>query len=392
IAWGVLVRTQVGRPVKADGNPDHPTTLGGGSTPQLQASIYDLYDPARGRGIRRGDATIPWSTLYRTLRELPPRGRGLHLLLEPTSSPLLVTQIERLRQALPEAQVHFLDTCAGGGEEEALRQAFGAPRRLRLRLDRAWSIACFDADFAGAPPERIRYARDFAQRRRVLRPEDRMNRLWVADGDPTVTGASADERMRARPSAIPSLLASLVAEIARLAGAPAFDGPPASSWIRRAARDLWDNRGASAVLVGERQPPEAHLCGLLANHLLGNLGRTVEVTEPVLFEQGEPSHDLRPLVRALERGTVHTLLVLGGDPVQTAPPDLGLAAAFSRARRIFYLGLHPNRTARLADYYVAALHPFEAWGDARAHDGTVSLAQPLVRPLWGGHSPAELLA
>src|SRR5690606_18652104 len=158
IAWGVLVRTQVGRPVKADGNPDHPTTRGGGSTPQLQASIYDLYDPTRGKGIRRGVTEIPWSILYRTLRDLPPRGRGLHLLLEPTSSPLLVTQIERVRQAFPEARFHFFDPLAATGEEEALRLAFGAPRRLRLRLDRAWSIACFDADFLGAAPERIRYA------------------------------------------------------------------------------------------------------------------------------------------------------------------------------------------------------------------------------------------
>lgn len=392
IAWGVLARCYAGRPVKVDGNPDHPTTLGGGSTPQLQASIYDLYDPARGKGIRRGDREIPWSLLYRSLRELPPGGRGLHFLLEPTSSPLLITQIERVREAFPQARFHFFDPLASVGEQEALRQAFGRPRQLRHRLDRAWSIAAFDADFFSAPPERIRLGYDFANRRRALRPRERMNRLWVVEGGLSLAGAAADERMRARPSAIPSLLASLVGELSRLGGGGSLGAPPAPDWIRRLARDLWKNRGASVVLVGERQPAEAHLAGLFANHLLGNLGQTVEITEPVIFEQGEESHSLQPLVAALERGQVETLIILGGDPARTAPPDLGLAAALPRAKKTLYLGLHHGPTAALAHYYVSALHPFETWSDARAHDGTISLGQPLMNPLLGGRSPAEILA
>lgn len=391
IAWGVIARSYAGRPVKVDGNPDHPTTLGGGSTPQLQAAIYDLYDPLRGKGIRRGDAEIPWSSLYRTLREVRPGGQGLHFLLEPTSSPLLISQIERVRAAFPRSRFHFFDPLASAGEEEALRQAFGAPRRLRYRFDRAWSIASFDADFTTEPPERIRYAFDFASRRRARNPGDRMNCLWVAEGDLSLVGATADERMRARPSAIPSLLASLVGEIARLGGA-SLGTPAAPDWIRRLARDLWAKRGASLVLVGDRQPAEAHLACLYANHLLGNFGRTIEVTQPVIFEQGEESHSLAPLIAALEKGQVDTLALLGGDPARTAPPDLGFPAALRRARRSIYLGIHQDQTAALSNFYVSALHPFEAWGDARAHDGTISFIQPLIHPLWGGVSPAELLA
>jgi len=392
IAWGVIVRTRAGRPLKVDGNPDHPTTLGGGSAPQLQASLYDLYDPARLRGLRHGDAEIAWTDFYRALREDLRDGRGLHLLLEPTTSPLLVTQLERLRNALPAARIHFFDPLASAGEDEALRTAFGRPRQLRLRLDRAWAIAAFDADFLMDPPERIRFAHDFSQRRRALRPGERRSRLWVAEGDLTVTGAIADERMRIRPSAIPSLLASLVGELGQLAGEPALPRLPAPDWIRRLARDLWQNRGASAVIVGERQPAEAHLCGLLANRILGNLGNTVEVTAPVVFERGEESHRLESLVRALEGGEVRTLLILGGDPVRAAPADFGLARLMRRARRRIYLGTHANDTSALCDFVLAGLHPFEQWGDARAHDGTISLVQPVIRPLWGGWAPVEIVA
>lgn len=391
IAWGVLVRSRAGRPVKVDGNPDHPSTLGGGSTPQLQASLYDLYDPARAKGLRHGDDEVSWTSFYRTLREGLRDGRGLHLLLEPTTSPLLVTHLERLRSALPRARVHFFDPLASQGEDEALTRAFGSPRQLRPRLDRAWSIASFDADFLTTPPERIRLGFDFSRRRRGLEPGDRRNRLWVAEGDLTVTGAAADERLRIRPTAIPSLLAWLLTELSRLAGVES-GGPAAPEWIRRLAADLWKNRGASLVLVGERQPAAAHLCGLAANRILGNLGRTLEVTRPVVFERGEESHRLEPLVQALERGEVETLVILGGDPARTAPADLGLARALGRARRSVYLGTHPNATSSLCDFVLAGLHPFEQWGDARAHDGTVSLVQPMIRPLWGGWAPVEIVA
>ena len=392
VAWGVLVRTRAGRPVKVDGNPDHPTTLGGGSTPQLQASLYDLYDPARLKGLRRGDAEISWTDFYRALREGLGDGRGLHLLLEPTTSPLLVTHLEQLRSALPAARIHFFDPLASAGEDEALRLAFGAPRQLRHRLDRAWVIAAFDADFLTDPPDRIRLAHDFSLRQRALQPDERRSRLWVAEGDLTVTGAIADERARVRPTAIPSLLAALVGELSRLAGEAGATRLPATDWIRRLARDLWENRGASAVIVGERQPTEAHLCGLLANRILGNLGGTVEVTAPVVFERGEESHRLDSLVRALERGEVETLVILGGDPARTTPADLGLARLLQRARRRVYLGTHDNATSALCDFVLAALHPFEQWGDARAHDGTVSLIQPVIRPLWGGWAPVEIVA
>lgn len=397
VAWGLLVQSHAGRPIKVDGNPDHPTTLGGGSMPQLQASLYDLYDPSRGRGMREGRQAKSWSGFLREFSKLPAGGQGMHFLLEPTSSPLLIRQIESVQQTYPQATFHFFDPLRNRGQEAALQAAFGGPRQLQLAFDKVRSVVSFDADFLTVPQERIRWAFDFAKTRRVREVGDEMSRLWVAEGDLTVTGAMADHRLRMRPSGIPSLLGALVAALARRAGAQVAPGgqqadPAARAWVEGAADDLWRNRGASIVLAGARHGPEAHLAALLANHLLGNLGTTVTFTDPVIHQAGQQSHDLEPLIGALEGGQVDTLFLLGGNPIYTAPRDLGLERAVRRAKRSLYLGSHENQTAAACTWYVPSLHFLERWGDARAHDGTISLTQPLVRPFWGGKSAVQLLA
>jgi len=406
-AIGVLATSWSGRPIKLDGNPDHPATPGGGSSPRLQAAILGLYDPTRATHMLQRGQAAGWSRFLRWAREGDPEGGGLHFLLPPVSSTLTVSLIERVRQARPRATFHFHDPAAAPQVLEAAAAAFGAPLLPHLHLDRAQVIASFDSDFLMEHPFSIRYAADFGKNREVRSRLDGMSRLYVAEGDLTVTGAIADHRLRSRPSRVPSLLVELLGELARArarlapeqAGAwadalgPLAALPQASPWIRALAGDLLSRQGAGVVVVGPRQPREAHVLGHAINSLLGNVGTTVTFAPPVIHEEGTPSHGLAPLVEALHAGQVDRLVALEVDPVYDAPADLAFSDALRRAGEVACSDLHVNGVARSnAAWFVNALHFLERWGDARAWDGTLSLIQPLVRPLHGGRSMDEILA
>jgi len=403
-ATGILATSSSGRPTKVDGNPEHPATPGGGSWPNQQASILDLYDPARASGFRKGGQASSWRLFLQEARG--PLREKLHVLMGPTSSPLLIAQLGRLREQLPDAVFHFYDPLHSPSEQEGLRRSFGRPLLRRYHFERAQVIASFDSDFLADPPFRVRYAHDFAENRRVHSAEDGMSRLYVAEGELGLAGALADHRLRCRPSEITALLRSLLAEIgrrqARLSGPgagkwrrllpDAAGGQAPHPWIRALANDLLSKQGRGLVLAGERQPAEAQILADLLNELLGNLGETVTFTEPILFEAERLDQGVGPLAAALERGEVGTLLVLGVDPLYDAPAELRLSTLLPLAKRRVYSGLWENQTSKACEWFVPGVHYLEQWGDGRAYDGTVSLIQPLIRPLYGGRSPAEILS
>ena len=404
-ATGLLVESHEGRPTKVEGNPDHPSSLGAAG-PWEQASVLQLYDPERLRGVWDGERRASWEALERAVLA-PARasgGAGLRLLLEPTGSPLLAALLARLRAELPEARVHWYDPLANDAPLVAARAALGAPLLARPDLRRASVIASFDADVLGTAPGWLRHAREWSERRRVRAPGDDMSRLYVAESAFSVTGSVADHRVAVRPHELPRLLAALLAEVVA-AGAPAPSDAivtlaawrlpaddAAGGWVRALARDLRAANGAGVVLVGERQPAAAHVLGMLVNAALGQVGRTVAYAPSPLLEAGEPSHDLGALAGELHTGAVDTLLVVDANPAYASAASLDFANAMRQVRTTAYVGLHANETAALCRWRAPLAHWLESWGDARAHDGTVSLVQPLIAPLHDGRSVPEVLA
>ncbi|HET7503342.1 MAG TPA: 4Fe-4S dicluster domain-containing protein [Kofleriaceae bacterium] len=413
-ATGVVVASREGRPVKIEGNPDHPASLGA-TRASDQAQVMSLYDPERLRAITSGGAPAAWSAIERVLDDAAAHGgRGLHLVLEPTSSPRVIELVGRVRTALPAAQLTFWTPLSLGNQIAGNRLAFGRPVQTQLDLRAADVIVALDADLVADPPMALAHARQISDRRRVVDAGSTMSRLYVVEASPTPTGVIADHRLALRASEVERVALELYAELIRqggraaqppglagLAGASgvrAFTAPPVRArWIAELARDLWRARGRSAIAAGDRQPPVVHALAAAINAVLGNLGRTVAFTEPVLFEAGQPAHDRSGLAgptglaAALARGDVTSLLVLGGDPVYTAPADLALAAAIGRVPASVYLGLYDNDTARACRHVVPALHDLERWDVARAYDGTLTPVQPLIEPLFGGRSVAGVL-
>ncbi len=413
---GLLATVIDGRPVKIEGNPKHPMSQGATDV-WSQAAILELYDPDRSsppvQSTARGAATRTWSEFAQWWRTQADRldrhhGSGLCVLSELSSSPTLRRLQRQFKERYPNAGWFWYDPLADDNCRQGTREAFGKPLRPQFRLHRAEVVVCLDADLLGEPPGAVAYARAFARGRNPA--SGRLSRWYAVESCLSITGAAADHRLPLESSRIGALVTVLEAEIARLTGgenarssSSGGDRPAAHSadasvssaairLVRAMARDLAAHRGCSLVVAGNRQPPEVHQAVWRINALLENLGRTVEFTA-----DPDPQHPtcveaIGQLVEKMHAGAVDTLIVLGGNPAYDAPADLQFAAALTKVPASIHLGLYRDETSMLCTWHLPRAHGLESWGDARAYDGTYSVAQPLVEPLFGGRSAIELLA
>ncbi|MBX3187871.1 MAG: 4Fe-4S dicluster domain-containing protein [Labilithrix sp.] len=399
-ATGLLVESHEGRPTKIEGNPRHPASLGATGAID-QALVRGLYDPGRLRGVlERGDVPTSWSSVEQSLRSgawARARGRGLHVLCEPTSSRTLIATLDALRERFPETSVHFHAPATPHAVWEGARLALGEPLEPRFDLSAADVIVSLDADLLARGRAGVSLARAFADGRRLRAPGDPMNRLYAFEAIYTETGAAADHRIRVRPRAIAAIAAALLAAIGAPIDLPAsFADPAAIAPHRRVvdavARDLVAHRGRSLVVAGDDQPAIVHAMAWAMNAALENLGRTVAAAPSPIFAAGGPEHGLSRLADALAAGEVDTLVILDTDAAYTAPADVPLRDLLSKARQSAYLGLHLDETASACTFAIGGAHPLESWGDARAFDGTASIVQPLIAPLFGGRSAIAIVA
>jgi MoCo/4Fe-4S cofactor protein with predicted Tat translocation signal len=385
----LLAENHMGRPTKVEGNPEHPASLG--ATDILgQASVLNLYDPDRSRAVlNRGDVRT-WSDFTGALQLAigPTRsagGAGLRILTEPISSPSLVDQFRTLAAAMPQAKWHQWDPVYGTVQG-------GAPGALALyHFDKADVVLSLDADFLGFGPAAVRYTKDFSSRRRMNTPADALNRLYVAEPVPTITGANADHRLPVKARDVHAL-AGAIASAVGVAGASASASDQTSKWASAVAADLSAHKGRSVVVAGDHQPAAVHVLARAMNQALGNVGVTVSYTTPVVASPADGVASIKELVADMNAGAVQVLVVIGANPLFTAPTDLGFAAAFAKVPSRFHLGQYNDETAEQCQWHAPETHYLESWGDVRAFDGTVSLMQPLIAPLYQGRSALELLA
>src|SRR6266576_2192460 len=398
-AIGLLVESHEGRPTKIEGNPDHPGSLGATNV-YAQASILNLYDPDRAQTATRAGEIRTWSQFVEAAQGVAAtlkatRGEGLRILSGIITSPTLTAQIETLLSLYPLAKWHHWEPAVGDGAREGAKLAFGAYVNTVYRPGKADVILSLDSDFLASGPGHIRYAREFYERRKLNGPGDTMNRLYIVEPTPSVTGASADHRLPLRASEVEPF-ARAVAEKLGLGGSAKVP-PAAEKWLAVVARDLEKHKGASLVVAGEQQPAEVHALAHAINAELGNVGATLYYTDPVEAHSVNHLESLRELCADIDANKVDTLLILGGNPVYTAPHDFDFVSKlkFDQQRKrkkiqtVIHVSSHFDETSEYCDWHVAESHYLESWGDARAFDGTVSVVQPLIAPLYRTHSARE---
>ncbi len=400
-AEGLLVESHEGRPTKIEGNPNHPASLGATSL-FAQASVLTLYNPDRARTVTNVGEIRPWGAFTAELQRLlaeksASRGAGLRILTGTISSPTLFDQIKTLGAGLPAAKWHQYEPVNRDNAMAGARMAFGEPVNAIYRLENADVILALDADFLACGPASVRYARDFANRRRLLDGDREMNRLYVVEGSMTNTGAVADHRFPLRPSEIESFAREVAARIGIQAGGQA-GGQSGSvetkwrSWVEPLARDLQGHRGRSLVIAGDSQPPAVHALVHVMNHALGNAGATVVYAAPVEYDQVDQTQSLTELARDMDAGQVDLLVIAGGNPVYDAPADLKFAERMSKVKTRVHLSLFHDETSELCHWHIPESHYLETWSDTRAYDGTVTIIQPLIAPLYESRSAHELMA
>ena len=396
VATGLLVESHEGRPTKVEGNPLHPSSLGAADV-FAQAAILGLYDPDRSKTLTNLGEIRPWSAFLGTIRatmvsQQPLKGAGIRILSESVSSPTLAAQIRDVITRFPSAKWHQWDPASRDGARNGSKLVFGQFADTHYDFSKADIVVSLDSDFLASGPGWLRYARDFFARRR---PEDaeRMNRFYAVETMPTPTGAKADHRLPAKPSEIRLLTEAIAATVAgRAAGGSSNLSPSVQKFVGAVAADLKLHQGRSVVIAGDHQPAEVHALVHAVNQSLGNVGNTVFHTQSVEAEPVDQLASIRDLVADMNAGKVDLLIILSGNPVFTAPADLQFAAALDRVQLRVRLGLHDDETSALCHWQIPEAHFLEQWSDVRGHDGTASIVQPLIAPLYGGRSAHEVIA
>jgi len=411
-----LIATTVdGRPIKLEGNPLHPASAGATDT-FAQASILDLYDPARsrrflkqGKDSNRGEFDSYIDKLRGQLGSNG--GDGLAFLVEEVHSPTRERLHADLEKAFPKMMWCVYDAALSEAQNYATRTGFGENVRLIPRFDRADIVFALDSDFLDCGDGDLPGARAFTQRRRVKSSKDTMNRLYVVENRFTITGAMADHRLRCAASQIPAFtyaLAGKIADATKDAGLSSVLGALTSAaqggaefddaWLTEAAKDLVSKSGSSIVLAGSHQPVVVQLLAYAINSALKNIGRTVVVRE---FPRNKNTKSILQLADRISRGEIKQLFIFGGDPVYNAPrsvaqdPDkktpLDWTDLQKKVPEVVRLGYHEDTTSTISQWHVPLAHYLESWGDALTSDGAYLSIQPMILPLFGGLSEIEIL-
>ncbi|HWL69543.1 MAG TPA: TAT-variant-translocated molybdopterin oxidoreductase [Geminicoccus sp.] len=388
-------KTEVGRPVKLEGNPEHPASLGT-TDPFLQASLLDLYDPDRSQAPRHLGRNATWDAFDLAMAGQVPatdlrQGEGLRLLTGTVTSPTLSRQIDAMLARWPRARWHVSEPVSGDLRLEAARIVFGRSLDQHPRLDVAEIVVSFDDDLLGPGPRQVLNAQHWSMRRQARQRRNGECRLFVAEPTPSITGAMAEDRLPASPSRIAVLVRALAARLGITAAPAAEPGEREERWLRAVTEALHGRPGRSLVSVGAHHPAELQALALLVTDRLGGIGSTLTFTEPIAKAPPDGSRSLPALVTDMAAGRVTSLVMLGCNPVYDAAHGLNFARHLEQVPFRLHAGTHYDETAEHSHWHVPLHHELEAWSDARAVDGTVSIVQPLIRPLYATRSAHTIL-
>ncbi|MEO8809656.1 MAG: TAT-variant-translocated molybdopterin oxidoreductase [Rhodanobacter sp.] len=390
-AQGVLVENNSGRPTKVEGNPQHPASLGATDI-FAQAAVLQMWDPDRSQSVMHDKVNATWDDFGAAWLAFANRlhaggGEGLRVLTGSVTSPTLSAQLDGLLEKYPGARWHV-------HEPAGPAQLAGAA--IRLHLDRARVVLALDADFLLDPAAGVRYAHDYVATRAPESTGQKMGRLYAVEPTPSLTGSMADHHLALESHRLQGFARALAKRLgAGAATAADTSDVPAEAretrWLNALVAELQAQPGASLIVVGNTQPGWMHALGHAMNAALGNVGQTVEYIDAVEKSPG-PDGTLAALVADMRAGAVDTLLVMQANPVYDAPADLAFDMALAHVPHLLHLGLYRDETGQRAEWHLPQAHALESWGDARAFDGTASIAQPLISPLYNGRSAHELLA
>jgi molybdopterin-containing oxidoreductase family iron-sulfur binding subunit len=392
----LLAESHEYRPTKLEGNPDHGASLGS-SDLFAQASILDLYDPDRSTTITYLGEGQSWGIFVGAMRDQvqvqhSKQGAGLRFLTGAVSSPTLGSQMKAVLQQYPQAKWHRYEPVHRDSQRQASKAALGGNYDPIYNFAAADVVVSLDADFLSGSwfPGFLRYSRDFMSRRK--QPNEQMNRLYVAECSPSTTGMKADHRMAVRPSELEKVARALAAKIGVAGSGGEQLTAEQAKWVDAAAKDLISRRGKSLVVPGIYQSAAVQALAYAMNSQLGSTGQTVNYIDAVEVDPIEHTQSIRELVADMNAGKVELLVMMGVNPVYETPVDLEFEKALEKVGLKVQISSHRNETTGFCQWHVPGTHYLESWSDVRSYDGTATIIQPLIQPLYDGRSMHEIVA
>ena len=393
VTTGLLAKSYDGRPIKVEGNPDHPGSQG--ATDVLaQASLLNMYDPDRSQEVTYRGTPKTWPNFVTELRgkvneNRVDNGAGIRFLTETVTSPTLIEQFKQLSAELPGARWYQYEPINNDNATAGAKLAFGSPVHTIYKFDKADRVLLLDADIFS--DFNVGYIKDYTKRRQWSEENKEINRLYVVESSVSITGAKADHRLAVKPSAMPEVAKAIAAAFG-IGGVTSTNNENAA-WINALAKDLMASKGRSVVVAGRGQSPIVHALAHAMNAALGNVGQTVVYTDPLSPNSDRTQIDqLRELVTDIDAGKVKMLVIIGGNPVYNTPVDLRLDEdRMNKVPLRIHLGEHYDETGELCHWHISGKHYLESWSDGRSNDGTASIMQPLISPLYDSHNAHELV-
>jgi MoCo/4Fe-4S cofactor protein with predicted Tat translocation signal len=395
VAWagtavGLLVESHEGRPTKVEGNPQHPDSLGA-TNAFHQGLIIDLYDPDRSTGPQSAGKDASWADAEAAIAQISAAvrakaGKGLAILVQDHRSPTTQRALEALRRDMPEAKVAQWEAFGRDNARKGAEIAFGKAADAVYDFAKADVVLTLDADPLGADGSSVKHSKGWAKRRRA--EDGKMIRVYAAESAPSETGFAADHRLRIQSRKIPALAGAVAAALGVPAGTAKLDAnadPKAPAFATAVAKDLQRRAAAALVIAGRKQPPAVHALAAAINEKIGAVGSTVRYV-PVVDDVPSGAAALKALIASAP----DTVIVLGGNPVFDAPADIDVKGLLARTRSV-HVSSHVDETSAACKWHIPRAHALEGWSDTMAEDGTPSVTQPLIAPMHGGKTDAEIL-
>ncbi|MBZ5702515.1 MAG: TAT-variant-translocated molybdopterin oxidoreductase [Acidobacteriia bacterium] len=397
-ACGVLAKNRDGRPIKLEGNPQHPVSRGG-LCAVGQASLLELYDSHRCKEPQREGKPATWEEVDRQITAqlalYRNAGSPVRFLSGTISSPTLNAEIRKFLAQFRDARHIVYDGLSSSAILDAHKDTHGERLLPHYRFDHADVIVSFDADFLGTWISPVEFSRDYAAGRRLDAYPPRMSYHAQFESRMSVTGAKADRRIRVSPQELGDVMVRLAGRLAHLAGAAfplsvgATDQPLDAS-LDDLAHRLWQARGRSLVLCGSQDIRLQVLVNFI-NDVLGNYGSSLDLERPSQQKAGN-DRELQALLEELRDGKIAALFLHGVNPVYDLPNGDALAEQIRKVPLVVSFAGRLDETSALARFVCPDHHSLESWGDAEPVRGTISLFQPAIHPLSNTRAVLESLA
>ena len=392
-AYGIVVESHEGRPTKIEGNKLHPSTIGR-SNALIQSTILGMYDPDRSQKVLQAgkektfdDFTAFWVEKYAGYKES--KGEGLAVLSESFASPTLSRLKKQFEKTFPKASWATYEAVSDENIYDGLKLATGKDLQPIYNYAKADVILSLDSDFTLTESEDIIANAGFAEGRTLDTEHDKMNRLYMVETAFSSTGGSADHRLVIKQHEIVRFVYAL-AEKLGITNAGMSVSAQVEAWLNPMLDDLKSTNGKSLVVAGRRMPKEVHALVYAINQKLNN-AETVRYVERKDTEVSSLA-SFTAFIEKMKSGAFSTLVMLNTNPVYNAPSDIKFASALKKVENTIHVGLYNDETAKVSSWHIPTTHYLENWSDARSVDGTASVVQPLIAPLFDGKSAVEILS